>query len=981
MTGTAEQQPAVIAAELIGTFSLTVGGRRIEEWPRPPARRLVQLLLVEPSHRLLRDVLAHELVPDSGSENPRRALSKALSQARQALGRESVIADGHHLGLAGTVRTDLDELRHALREAVGAPPGNGRRLALQRALGRVGTLLPGEPDRGLLAGTRVTFAQLVRSARLALAHECEAESEPEESLEVWEAAFAEDHSDAELAIGLIRACRRFGDDARAVEVYRSCRKALGGISGTGRSSELEQAVEGLLLQDRQRAASVRLLGRRAELGELVAALGSAEDGAGTTMLVTGPAGIGKSALLAAVVAVLRDRGWMTAFAAAGADDDLVPYAALRGALSEVLEEPGEPGRLLPPSIRALLRPSRHRQGLAPARWPVAVLATDLGRLLERVSSHEPLLVVIDDVHRSDPATHELVGRLAARPAGSWSLLLAARSDEPRRPVPRFTPSVRVVDLGPLAEDAASALARAHLDTGGSAPSRVDDLARLVTAWSRGNPLFIVELARQVASGSRISERRLQSVPPRVTDLLEQRLVDCSDAARITLPLLALAHPHTDYALVSELAERVGTAGTAADDVLDELVAAGIVTHVTDGIQLAHPRWREAALSRINPLRLASLHGQIADALDALGRRELLAAGHRIAAYRAAPLVEYAEAAARCGLAAGHSARSFMADDTALQLFGPALVAFEAVPARQRRRLRPAAVRAWLESGHVHADRLDLEAARHAYESALGLAATDEEYAAGYSALGGIAYKHGDFAGAEAIYSRGLRLIRADSAWAQARLRTDIAWAYQRQGRVEEARAGLETAASLFATTRDRTALASCLDLLSVALSASGRAEEALEAAERALAMADRSRDLRLRPTFMAHHGRLLLSSGEAAGAEREAREGVEAAKRAGDRYVESVCHWLLADCLDAMGDLSGALDSLAKEESVLRELGNDVNRARCLAHQASLLWRLGRPPSARRARDEARAAADRLGDAKVRESVEAFLALAGVPTG
>lgn len=967
-------------ARLVGGFSLTVDGRRTGEWPRPPARRLVQLLLVEPTHRLLRDEVERELVPNSETDRARRAVSKALSHARQVVGRDAIVADGPYLRLGGTVHTDLDDLRRALREAIDMEGGEQRRLALLAALGQIGTLLPGEPESDVLVRARLALAQLVRAARIGLAGECQ--SGPggavDGAVEVLEAAFDEDQSDEEIAIALIKALRRTGADTRAAEVYRTCKRMLVRISGTGPSMELEQTAEDLISEPLPAHAAGPLLGRSAELGRLLTVLGSAENGAGACVLVTGPAGIGKSALLAAASAAVRVRGWQTAFAAASADDHLVPYGALRGALSEALSGERAPDVLPTASVRALLRPS-HRQNSA--RWPVAALAADIGRLLARLSARDPMLVVIDDVNRSDPATHDLIGRLSARPASSWSLLLAARSDEPARRVPSFPSAISVVDIGPLTEEAASGLARAQLESAGAPADRLGELSRLVVGWSRGNPLFVKELARQVATGSEISERGLRSVPPRVSDLLEQRLADASDAARRTLPLLALAHPHTDYALLAELTASPDSDRAVAAAVLDELVAAGVAREVAGGIQLAHPLWREAALSRVNPLRRASLHAQIADALDRIGHRELVAAGHRIAAFRAAPLVEYAEAAARAGLAAGQVARSLMADDTALQLVGPALAAFEAVPAQRRRRLRAPAFAGWLESGHIHADRLDLAGAKSAYESALGLAATDDEHAAGYSALGGIAYKQGDFAAAEAIYSRGLRMVGRTSPWPRARLLADIAWARQRQGDVEQACAGLAEAAALFSSTEDRSGLSSCLDLLSVALFSSGRVSEALETADRALAMADRSRDLRLLPTLMAHRARLLLSTGDARGAEGEALQGIEAAQRAGDRYVESVCRWLLADCLDAVGDLGGALASLGEEEAVLAELHNEVNLARCLAHQATILWRLGRRELALRTRDRARAAANRVPDARVGESVEALLASAGVAVG
>ena len=959
--------PPVIAAQVLDSFLVRVDGRLVKEWPRPPARRLVQLLLVEPRHRVLREVAMELLAPDAPPERARRAVSKALSQARQAVGADTIVAEGPHLRLVGELHVDLDDLQEQLHAAIAMPTGEQRRVALELSLSRFAPVLPGEPDFGPLATARQHLTELAHAARIAFASEWEAVG----SLAGWEAAFAAAPFDDDVASGFVSACRRMGDEARAVQVYRAASAAMTRAFGHGRSVQLETAVEGLLSATAA-PATPRLQGRDRELRDLVAALRSAEDHAGAAIAITGPAGIGKSAVVEGVTSMLEGEGWRTALAVAGADDGLVPYAALRGVLAELLGVTELPRTVVPPSVKALLRPRERR---AAERWPMPVLVADLGRLLDRLAGDRPLLVAIDDVHRSDPATHELVGQLTGtRPARSWSLLLAARTDEPGRPVPHFGQGVRLRALGPLDPASAFALAGDELSVARVPFERRDELAGLVAHWSTGNPLFIVELARQVATGDEISQQHMQTVPSRIVELFEQRLASCSESSRTTLPLVALAEPHADYALVSELATSLGLDRDEAGAVIDELLGAAVLTRSNAGVRLAHPLWREAALSRVNHLRLANLHARIADALDRVGGRELVSAGHRIAAFRSAPLAQYAEPAALAGLSAGHASRAVMAHDAALHLYGPALRAFEALPTRRRRALRRAAFRGWLETGHIYTDRLDLEAARTAYERSLGLAATDDERASAYSALGGIAYKHGDFSEAEAIYSRGLRTIGATSTWAHARLEADIAWTFQRRGDVERSLSGLAHAAELFESTRDLVGTASCLDLLAVALASAGRTHEALEASDRALELADHCRDLALIPTLAVHRSALLLKSGQVRAAEREARRALEASHRAGDRYVESVSHWQLAQCLDALGDLHGALECREKEEVVLVELANEVNRAWCVVHQASLHLRLGDPRRARERADEARRGAAVLGDRRLIQEIELALA-------
>jgi DNA-binding SARP family transcriptional activator/tetratricopeptide (TPR) repeat protein len=968
----AESGPPSISARLLGSFAVRVAGQEVQGWPRPPSRRLVQMLMVAEGHKVTRAEVAGAVFPDAHPEQCRRAVSKALSQARRVLGAGAIVAEGRFLRLAGEVHTDLDDVRAGLRAGLRMEPGPARRGLLERELGRMAPLLPGESDADWVAFPRRQLGELVRAARLALAEEIESASG---SAEGWEAAFGADPGDEEVAVGLIGALRRMGADARAVHVYRACRAELGRSGAASPSAQLEAAVRGLFpVAPVPASAAAGLVGRDDETKTVLGWLRGAEDHVGGAVLVSGPAGIGKTALLEAVFAALRQQGWRVGMAAAGEGDELVPYSALRAALTDVLRS-ASPGVVVPASVRALLRAGGRRSEV---RLALPLLAGDLDGLLDRLAVAAPVLVVVDDVHRGDAATHELVARLvAARPARSWSLLLSARSDEPGRPVPVFPPEMSVLQLGGLDAPSAQVLARRHLESARVTPQRREELATLAVRWSRGNPLFLVELIRHGAAGATLSRQHVDSVPPRVVELFEQRLAGCSAAARSTLPLVALAEPHADVALVAELEQTLGLDRCSAAGVIDELVAAAVVVWARGGLRLSHPLWRQAALSRLNPLRLASLHSQIADALDRLTGRELVSAGHRIAAFRSTRLADYAQAAARSGLAAGHVARNLVADAAALELLAAALTAFETVPASRRRTLRRAAFAGWMDIGHIRSDRLELDAAAEAFEQALGLADGANDFAAAYSALGGVCYKRGDFEQAEAIYTRGLRLVAGGSVWAQARLGADIAWARHRRGDVDGALSAMTAAADQFSSTKDKQGMARCFDLLAVLLEAAGRLDEAFVASDKALVIADRCEDVRLAPSLAIHRSGLLLTAGSPAQAEREARRALDAARRVDDRYLEAVAQWKLADSLDATGDLRSALACRRSEQTVLVELANLAHLSRCLAHQASLLDRLGRRRDALDHAAQARRVAADTGDADLCAVVEEQLAALG----
>jgi DNA-binding SARP family transcriptional activator/tetratricopeptide (TPR) repeat protein len=948
-----------LTARLIDGWALVYRGRELTGWPRPPARQLVTLLVLAADHRVSRAEVVRRLFPELPPERAGRAVSKAVSQARLVLGPDLLRADENSLWLAVPVHTDIADLLADIRAALRLTPGERRRCALTAALAGAGALLPEDGDAAWLAAPRRELAGTVRDARLALAGE---QQEATGSMDGWRVAFEADRTDERAAIGLIRAYLARGERGPAVRTYGACRLALARQLGVGPSLELERCITPVLESGPPEA---ELVGRDAECAFVLEALRGAEVGDGRALLLTGPAGSGKTALLQAAGAELHRRGWLVAFAAAAAGDELLPYRALVSALTTLMFN----AELhTPPSIRALLRPAT--SGM---HWPLAVLTDDLARLLDRASAEVPVLLVLDDIHWSDPALSELIALLTSTgPGRSWSLLLAACSDEPNHPVPRLPTHVRILPLEPLRKPDAVLLARRTLAGAGTPPAELADLAERVAETSRGNPFFLLEVARQAAAGGPVPALdRPGSVPHRIVELLERRLAACSESARAALPVVAVAGRDASYRLLTGLLGRLSD----VERIVDELVDAQLLTRSADGVRLIHPLLRHAAVARLNPLRLASLHEQVATALGGRGETDLQpVAAHRIAAFQTTRLAEYAPQAVAAGVAAGRAARAVLADDAAQALFSAALDAFEAVPASARQPLRAAACAGWLEMGDIHTDRLQLDRAEDAYRRSIGLADSDEERAAGYSALGGIAYKRGELAEAERRYRAGLELLRGTAGWARARLTADIAWVGYRQGREHHAAEQLRTAADEFTAVGDLVNAARSLDLLAVVLHGRQRLAEALAASDEALGLADRAGDPRLTPTLAAHRSGILLDCGRLHDAAAEAGRALTAARQMGDRYLQTVAHWSLADALDRLGDLTGALAARQAEAEVLHELDNSVNLAICLAHQATLLSRLGRPGDAEAAAGQARRLAEQTGNPQFRTNLEHRLA-------
>jgi len=138
-------------------------------------------------------------------------------------------------------------------------------------------------------------------------------------------------------------------------------------------------------------------GREAELQQIGQVIGSLLAGHGNTLVVEGPAGIGKSRLLDELAQSATTAGVLVARGQAEELDGLAPLTPLLGALRS-----GPSPVLAREELRTLERPGDQRF------W----LLEELTDLLERRCQGAPLAVIIDDVR------HGRGNRL-------WPLVLAA----------------------------------------------------------------------------------------------------------------------------------------------------------------------------------------------------------------------------------------------------------------------------------------------------------------------------------------------------------------------------------------------------------------------------------------------------------------------------------------------------------------------------------------------------------------------------
>ena len=375
----------------------------------------------------------------------------------------------------------------------------------------------------------------------------------------------------------------------------------------------------------------RLVGREAEQALLANALIAAQAGRGSLVLVSGEAGIGKTALVEAVLA----SGGASVLRGAASELATPPYGpltqALRSAIALAPDAPAAWGPLSP-QLHLLLP----ELGTAPAETEQASLAEALRNALLSPIGGTPCAVFIDDLQWADTATIELLASLPD-PVRTRSVLVigAYRSDElPRsHPVRRMRAEMRrrgaLVDVRLNALDRAGSAALAERVLGYELDG---SLADLLHERTQGLPFFVEELAAALAASDRLRDGAgglgltlgaPLPVPETVRDAVLLRAESLSGEGRAAVETAAIAGLRFDLASVAELSTDLG---------LDEAIERAVLIETSPGqAAFRHALTREAFYSDIPWTRRRTLHRAFAEQGEARGTAGAVLAEHWIGA--------------------------------------------------------------------------------------------------------------------------------------------------------------------------------------------------------------------------------------------------------------------------------------------------------------------------------------------------------------
>ncbi len=481
------------------------------------------------------------------------------------------------------------------------------------------------------------------------------------------------------------------DPEERPESARAVAAELRRIREAGAAPEEEEAPD----EEIQPAEAGRFIGRQRELEQLKAALARALSGEGSTVMLVGEPGIGKTRLAEEFAVYAKLRGAQVLMGRCYEGGVAVPYLPfveafrqyVRSRPDEALREELGAGA---PEVATLVSEIRRRLPDLPEAPPLEGDAERL-RLFDSVASFvrsaaaaNPLVLILDDLHWADKPTLLLLQFLARGIARERVLLVGGYRDvelERTHPLGDIVAALRReqlyerVLLRGLSFEEVKHLLRAR---GGQEPP--DALVQRLLDETEGNPFFVEEVLRHLVEIGALRREEGQwvgdlsaieeNIPEGVREVIGRRLSRLGEGTNRMLTVASALPGGFSYDLLG----RVGEADEEALlDALDEALRARLVVERKEAgrgvYEFTHALIRQTLYGELSTPRRVRLHRRIGEALEEIhaaspephlgelayhffqavqaGEAEKAVSYSRRAAERALSGMAYEEAAAHC----------------------------------------------------------------------------------------------------------------------------------------------------------------------------------------------------------------------------------------------------------------------------------------------------------------------------------------------
>jgi DNA-binding SARP family transcriptional activator len=637
---------------LLGRFAVRVDGAPVDpaEWRRRQAATIVKILAVTPRRSLHRERLMDLIWPGSTVDEAAPKLHKAAHYARRALGGgRAVVLAGETVSLFPEQTVEVDAVRfEALAQQAAA--GRDRDLAGVAADAYTGDLLPEDPYEDWAGEIRERLrAQYLDTLRLAGR---------------WDVLAAIEPADEEAQLRVITGMARRGDRRAALRQFerleRALRQELGvapsraattlrtrllaaeaaaagtvgqgivgqGMVGPGRG--VDAAASGIAGAGSgpngpaggDPAEPLLLVGGGPDRERIGLLLDRVTGGQGCALLVRGPAGIGKTALLAWLERTAAARGLRVGSGVAAQVEGAWPYAPVLEAVADLCRR--HPTLLdgLADDLRSEIENGLSGKEVGwTAQGGHQRLFVAVAELVRLAAAGAGAVLVVDDAHHADDATLRLLHYLTRSTGTERVLIVLAARPDANASLSQLRQSLlgrgllTTIDLKTLSYEEVSILLRQLRPDLGS------DVVDAIWAASGGIAYTVREMAG--AGGD------LRQVPAR--DLLLTGLSAEQVGVLEAVAILGTAFDTDEYLQVCGLTE------DDAYDVLEVLQRQRLLVRAGPGFEFRHTLVREEVLDSLRASRRRELHHRAAAGLAGLSRsparigHHLVEAGDRAAA--------------------------------------------------------------------------------------------------------------------------------------------------------------------------------------------------------------------------------------------------------------------------------------------------------------------------------------------------------------
>ncbi len=350
------------------------------------------------------------------------------------------------------------------------------------------------------------------------------------------------------------------------------------------------------------------------------------------LLISGDAGIGKSRLVDEAKTYASARGATVLEGACFPQDQTCPFAPLLDLVRANFADPvGDLALfahelypllpdLLPPPATAIPAPATD-----PEQQKRRLFAA-LAQLILRDAAQRPLVLIIEDLHWSDPASLDFLLFLARQAASMPVLLIGTYHGDEVGPALRHylmqldrTRQAHELVLAPLTRAEVEMMIQRIFDL--HRPIHAEFVNTLYTL-TEGNPFFVEELLKALVVAGDIfivdgkwDRKPIDAlrIPRSVQDAVQQRIEHLSADARQVLGLAAVAGRRFDFDLLRRI---TGHSELDLVRLIKELIGAQLVIEESaDQYAFRHALTRQTLYANLLARERQALHGTIAETLE------------------------------------------------------------------------------------------------------------------------------------------------------------------------------------------------------------------------------------------------------------------------------------------------------------------------------------------------------------------------------